>query len=157
MKLKEKDYRIEDDGIWISRKALEEVRDCYREICKEHVKGENSLDWSAGVDLGKRDILNDILKCFNENLIVKNNPNKLMVLCSYNRDGGDGKVELVVSKHVYDTDKEKVREALEGLWNFDLYDESDLNELRECIDDLLNHQVGYFGGEYVWEEKDALL
>jgi len=71
MILKEKDYRIEEDGIWISKKALEEVRDYYREVCKEHAKSE-VLDWSAGVDLGKRDMLNDILKCFNEKLIVKN-------------------------------------------------------------------------------------
>ena len=71
MTLKEKDYRIEEDGIWISKKALEEVRDYYREVCKGHAKSE-VLDWSAGVDLGKRDILNDILKCFNKNLIVTN-------------------------------------------------------------------------------------
>ena len=71
MTLKEKDYKIEEDGIWISKKALEEVRDYYREVRKEHAKGE-ALDWSAGVDLGKRDMLNDILKCFNENLIVTN-------------------------------------------------------------------------------------
>ena len=38
MILKEKDYRIEEDGIWISKKALEEVRDYYREVCKEHAK-----------------------------------------------------------------------------------------------------------------------
>ena len=63
MILGEKDYRIEEDGIWISKKALEEVRDYYRDVCKEHAKGE-ALDWSAGVDLGKRDILNDILKHF---------------------------------------------------------------------------------------------
>lgn len=61
--LKEKDYKIEENGIWISKKALEEVRDYYREVCKEHAKCE-VLDWSAGVDLGKRDILNDILKHF---------------------------------------------------------------------------------------------
>lgn len=63
MILKEKDCRIEEDGIWISKKALEEVRNYYREVCKEHAKGE-ILDWFAGVDLGKRDILNDILKHF---------------------------------------------------------------------------------------------
>ena len=63
MTLEEKDYRIEEDSIWISKKALEEVRDYYREVCKDHSKGE-TLDWSAGVDLGKRDMLNDILKCF---------------------------------------------------------------------------------------------
>ena len=61
--LKEKDYKIEENGIWISKKALEEVRDYYREVCKEHAKCE-VLDWSAGVDLGKRDMLNDILKHF---------------------------------------------------------------------------------------------
>lgn len=61
--LEGKDYRIEENGIWISKKALEEVRDYYREVCKEHTKCE-VLDWSAGVDLGKRDILNDILKHF---------------------------------------------------------------------------------------------
>ena len=61
--LKEKDYKIEENGIWISKKVLEEVRDSYREVCKEHAKCE-VLDWSAGVDLGKRDILNDILKHF---------------------------------------------------------------------------------------------
>ena len=71
MILKENDFRIEEDGIWISKKALEEVRDYYREVCKGHAKSE-VLDWSAGVDHGKRDILNDILKCFNENLIVTN-------------------------------------------------------------------------------------
>ena len=71
MILKENDFRIEEDGIWISKKALEEVRDYYREVCKGYAKSE-VLDWSAGVDLGKRDILNDILKCFNENLIVTN-------------------------------------------------------------------------------------
>ena len=63
MTLKEKDYRIEEDGIWISKKALEELRDYYREVCKEHAKCE-VLDWSAGVDLGKREMLNDILKHF---------------------------------------------------------------------------------------------
>ena len=69
MTLKEKDYRIEEDGIWISKKALEEVRVYYREVCKEHAKCE-VLDWSAGVDLGKRDMLNDILKCFNDNKVT---------------------------------------------------------------------------------------
>ena len=63
MILKENDFRIEEDGIWISKKALEEVRDYYREVSIEHAKCE-VLDWSAGVDLGKRDMLNDILKHF---------------------------------------------------------------------------------------------
>ena len=63
MILKENDFRIEEDGIWISKKALEEVRDYYREVCKEHAKCE-VLDWSSGVDLGKREMLNDILKHF---------------------------------------------------------------------------------------------
>lgn len=84
-------------------------------------------------------------------------PNKLMVLCRYNQDGGDGEAVLVVSRYQFQNDKERIREAIEGLWDMDAYDEDDLTELRECIDDLLNGEAGVFGNEYYWEEKDAIL
>ena len=84
-------------------------------------------------------------------------PNKLMVLSRYNQDGGDGEAVLVVSAYQFKNDKERVREAIEGLWDMDAYDEDDLAELRECISDLLKGEAGVFGNEYYWEEIDAIL
>jgi len=70
MFLKPNEYKIENDGIWISRKALERERDRYREIANEHQQ-----DTKADIDTalyygyhGKADSLIEILKMFNKEI-----------------------------------------------------------------------------------------
>lgn len=54
------EYRIEDEGIWVSKKALEEARDHYADILHNHLDDEKRL-WFY---LGKADVCIDLLKHF---------------------------------------------------------------------------------------------
>ena len=118
-------------------------------------------DYHNDLPLKERDMLAKLLLgdmvVQHPDYISRVKPNKVMVLCSYDEDDNDTDVHLVVSKHQFDTDKEGIREAIEGMWDLDLYTEEDLDELRECISDLLKGDNGYFGSEYYWEEKDCVL
>lgn len=59
----EKDeYRIMDDGIWISRKTLEECRDHYNKVSLGCDRNRNMLQ--AWLYMGKRDVYVDMLKMF---------------------------------------------------------------------------------------------
>ena len=66
MILEKDEYRIEDDGIWISKKALKEFRKQFTTLAKE--KGKLPELDIANTDmwyyLGKRDVLIDLLKHF---------------------------------------------------------------------------------------------
>ena len=85
-------------------------------------------------------------------------PATLMVLRSYVPDEeGTEEVHLVVSKHQFDTNKTKVGSEIEALFDLDLYDEDDLQELRDCIADLLQGNNGVFGDEYYWEEIPCVI
>lgn len=118
-------------------------------------------DYHSDLSLLEREILCKMLLgdmvIHHPDYISRVKPGTLMVLCSYDKDDNDTDVHLVVSKHQFDTDKERVREAIEGMWDLDLYTEEDLDELRECISNLLQGNNGYFGSEYYWEEKDCVL
>lgn len=66
MVLDKKEYFIQDDGIWISKKALEEFRTQFTTLAKEK-GGQPELDISKTdiwYYLGKRDVLIDLLKHF---------------------------------------------------------------------------------------------
>ncbi len=118
-------------------------------------------DYHNDLPLKERDMLAKLLLgdmvVQHPDYISRVKPSTLMVLCSYDNDDNDTDVHLVVSKHQFDTDKERVREAIEGMWDLDLYTEEDMDELRECISNLLQGDNGYFGSEYYWEEKDCVL
>lgn len=66
MVLQKDDFKIQDDGIWISKKAIEEFRTQFTTLAKEK-SGQPELDIS-NVDmwyyLGKRDVMIDLLKHF---------------------------------------------------------------------------------------------
>lgn len=58
MTLEENEYEIQNDGIWISRTALEELCNHYRNLCK--VEGNSG---GAGLYyMGKRDLLVEVLR-----------------------------------------------------------------------------------------------
>ena len=66
MQLQNDEYRIEGDGIWISKAALEE---CKRHYCKVADKfsikpKKQELDFRYPFYLGKADICVDLLKHF---------------------------------------------------------------------------------------------
>ena len=66
MVLQDDEYRIQDDGIWISKKALKEFRTQFTAIAKEK-GGQPELDISntdMWYYLGKRDVMIDLLKHF---------------------------------------------------------------------------------------------
>jgi hypothetical protein len=66
MVLQDDEYRIKDEGIWISKKALEEFRTQFTSIAKEK-GGQPELDISKTdmwYYLGKRDVMIDLLKHF---------------------------------------------------------------------------------------------
>ena len=62
MILDKKEYFIQDDGIWLSRKALEECRDHYGKVSRDCHNNENMLQ--AWFYIGKRDLCADLLKHF---------------------------------------------------------------------------------------------
>lgn len=66
MILQANDFKIENDGIWISKKAIEEFRTRFTTFAKEK-GGQPELDISKTdmwYYLGKRDMLIDLLKHF---------------------------------------------------------------------------------------------
>ena len=66
MILQNDEYKIQDDGIWISKKAIEEFRTQFTTLAKEK-GGQPELDISntdMWYYLGKRDVLIDLLKHF---------------------------------------------------------------------------------------------
>lgn len=65
MTLKEDEYKVQNDGIWISRTALEEFSCHYRKLC---VKAENDNSGMGFYYMGKHDILEDILGHFDYEL-----------------------------------------------------------------------------------------
>ena len=122
MILKENDFRIEEDGIWISKKALEEVRDYYRELCKEHAKFFVDLGWSEGVDLGKRDILNEILKHFeNKKVTEQVTEVKIYSVSCWKVDDRGRRFAKVIHKHLSTREKaNKYKEDFESKWQENL-------------------------------------
>ena len=66
MILQANEFKIENDGIWISKKAIEEFRTQFTTLAKEK-GGQPELDISKTdmwYYLGKRDVLIDLLKHF---------------------------------------------------------------------------------------------
>lgn len=57
MRLENDEYKIQDDGIWISRKAIEELRQHYKRTVSNTVPYDMYY-------VGKVDVLEDILKLF---------------------------------------------------------------------------------------------
>lgn len=57
MRLEKDEYKIQDDGIWISKKALEELRQYYKRAAN------NATPYNMYY-VGMADILTDILKHF---------------------------------------------------------------------------------------------
>ena len=66
MILQRDEYRIEGDGIWISRKALEECKNHYCKVADKFKpkKGDEKFDFKYPFYIGKADIVVDILKMF---------------------------------------------------------------------------------------------
>ena len=66
MVLQKDEYRIEGDGIWISKKALEECRDHYCKIADKFKTKpkKQDIDFRWPFFLGKTDVCIDLLKHF---------------------------------------------------------------------------------------------
>ena len=62
MTLRGEEYRIEDEGIWVSRKALEEWRDHYFNNALDRELSEQ--DEKQMFYLGKHEVIVDMLKMF---------------------------------------------------------------------------------------------
>lgn len=62
MILQSDEYKIQDDGIWISKKALEECKQHYCKVADKCHLGKNNLQ--KVFYTGKADICNDLLKHF---------------------------------------------------------------------------------------------
>ena len=64
MTLEKDEYKIENDGIWVSKKALEECRDHYNKVSLSCDREKNMLQ--AWFYMGKRDVYIDLLKHFEQ-------------------------------------------------------------------------------------------
>ena len=66
MTLRKDEYRIEGDGIWISKKALEECRDHYCKVADKFKpkKKDIAIDFKYPFYFGKADVCIDLLKHF---------------------------------------------------------------------------------------------
>lgn len=62
MVLEKDEYRIEGDGIWISKKALEECKQHYQKVADKCHLGKNNIQ--KVFYIGKADVCNDLLKHF---------------------------------------------------------------------------------------------
>lgn len=64
--LEKDEYRIEGDGIWISKAALEECKKHYCKVADKFKPGKKNhiLDFRWTYYIGKADVCNDLLKHF---------------------------------------------------------------------------------------------
>ena len=62
MQLERDEYKIKDDGIWISKKALEECKKHYKQVAERCFDEEN--DFKTLFYIGKSNVYNDLLKHF---------------------------------------------------------------------------------------------
>lgn len=66
MVLQNGEYKIENEGIWVKKETLEELRDHYCDVadkCKNSfLKGEDTFKYPFYI--GKADICKDLLKMF---------------------------------------------------------------------------------------------
>ena len=62
MVLEKDEYRIEGDGIWISRVALEECKQHYQKVADKCHLGKNNIQ--KVFYIGKADVYLDLLKHF---------------------------------------------------------------------------------------------
>lgn len=62
MTLEKEEYRIEGDGIWISKKALEECKQHYQKVADKCHLGKYNLQ--KVFYMGKADVYIDLLKHF---------------------------------------------------------------------------------------------
>ena len=64
MVLQSDEYKIQDDGIWISKKALEECKQHYCKVADKCYLGKNNLQ--KVFYMGKADVYVDLLKHFEQ-------------------------------------------------------------------------------------------
>ena len=62
MTLEKDEYKIEDNGIWISKKAIEECKNHYCKVADKCHLGKNNLQ--KVFYIGKADVYVDLLKHF---------------------------------------------------------------------------------------------
>lgn len=86
---------------------------------------------------------------------VEQEEKKLMLLCSYDEDERDHGALLAVSRERFKNDPDAVRKAIRE--KFTPCCDEDEQELKECIDDLMQERDGYYGIEYYWKELQVLL
>lgn len=80
---------------------------------------------------------------------------KIMLLCSYDEDERDHGVLLAVSREKFKNDPDAVRKAIAE--HFEPANYEDEQELKGCIDDLMQEQIGYYGIKYYWKELPVVL
>lgn len=120
-------------------------------------------EWDYNDTFGEDDLVfltlynvyNDMLDL----LGIEDEPEKLMVLCSYDDEEAEYDNHLIVSKEVFGSKdgKKRIRKYLEEAFEYKTMDDDDRKEFRECVKDLLKGKTGYFGIKYFWEETDAIL
>ena len=62
MQLERDEYKIQDDGIWIRKKALEECKKHYKQVAEHCFDEKNEL--KTLFYIGKSDVYYDLLKHF---------------------------------------------------------------------------------------------
>jgi hypothetical protein len=62
MVLQANEFKIENDGIWISKKVLEECKQHYKQVAENCFDEKNEL--KTLFYIGKSDVYNDLLKHF---------------------------------------------------------------------------------------------
>ena len=64
MQLEQDEYRIQDDGIWISKKALEECKQHYKQVAENCFDEKNEL--KTLFYIGKSNVYSELLKHFEQ-------------------------------------------------------------------------------------------
>lgn len=147
------------------------VRVAYK-VCEYYeVKATNEEDAiEQALEKASEDSLNDFIQINNgEGIVTQINgkpvepknpdPEKLMVLCSYDDEEAEYDNHLIVSKEVFGSKagKKRIRKYLEEAFEYKTMDDDDRKEFRECVMELLKGKTGYFGIKYFWEDTDAIL
>lgn len=135
---------------------------CYDPDNEQHpiillcVFGDDMDDFELTPENVSANVLQNITRWLEKSMQpIPKEEKKLMLLCSYDEDERDHGVLLAVSRERFKNDPDAVRKAIAEHFGPDA--DEDEQELKECIDDLMQEQSGYYGSEYYWKELQVLL
>lgn len=125
-------------------------------LCFMFCPGGDGDDYTILPDTLPADLLQNIAAWLEQAMQpVEQEEKKLMLLCSYDEDERDHGALLAVSRERFKNDPDAVRKAIRE--KFTPCCDEDEQELKECIDDLMQERDGYYGSEYYWKELQVLL